>query len=166
MKKNNLNKIEKPGFKVPENYFENFEDLLLSELNLKEASGDTGFKIPEGYFDSFDNKIINAVAKEKETKVIKLFSYRKVAYVASIAACIIFMFSIAINKEDYVTIDTIETASIENYILNEYMEPTDIASLFSSDELNDFDTIGVDFNSESLENYVIENIEIDDLISK
>lgn len=165
MKKHNLNNINKPGFKVPKDYFKNFEDMLLSDLKLKETSSKTGFNLPENYFESLDDKIINTVKKEKETKVIKLFSLRKTAYVSAIAASLILMFNIAYNKNDTLTIDNIETASIENYILNEDIETADIALLFSNHELNSFDSIELNFNSESLENYVIENIEIDDLIS-
>jgi hypothetical protein len=62
MTKNSLKNME-TGFKVPKDYFENFEDRLLSELKLKETASPSGFKLPEDYFDSLDNKILDAVKK-------------------------------------------------------------------------------------------------------
>ena len=74
--------------------------------------------------------------------------------------------NIYFNQKSRVTIDTIKTASIENYILNEELETTEIASLFIEDDLSDVQLIHDGFSSESIENYIFDNVEIEDIIIK
>ena len=126
MKKIRIEDIKETGFRVPENYFNDFEDTLLSELKLKETVGKSGFKVPTDYFESLDESVFNAVTEKKQTKVINLFSWKKAVYTTAIAASLILMFTVFYNKKDSLTLDTIETASIENYILNEDIDIKDI----------------------------------------
>ncbi len=166
MSTNKLHNIKETGFKVPKDYFESFEDNFLNELKLKEITTDSGFKVPDNYFDSLEDKITSAVNQEKEIKVIKLVTWRKAAYAAAIAASLVLMFNIYFNQKTPVTIDTIETASIENYILNEELETTEIASLFNEEDLSDVQLIHDGFSSECIENYIFDNVEIEDIIIK
>ncbi len=166
MSTNKLHNIKETGFKVPKDYFESFEDNFLNELKLKEITTDSGFKVPDNYFDSLEDKITSAVNQEKEIKVVKLVTWRKAAYAAAIAASLVLMFNIYFNQKTPVTIDTIETASIENYILNEELETTEIASLFNEEDLSDVQLIHDGFSSESIENYIFDNVEIEDIIIK
>jgi cell division protein FtsL len=165
MKKNSLNNISKTGFKVPENYFKEFENTLLSELKLKEMSTNSGFKVPENYFETLDAKILKAIETEKEVKVINLFSWKKIAYVTSVAASLVIMFNVLFNNNKSLTIDSIETASIENYILTEELESNEMASLFTSTDLSDINFISNNFNPETLENFVLDNLEIEEIIT-
>jgi hypothetical protein len=165
MKKNSLNNISKTGFKVPENYFESFEDVLLSELKLKETSANSGFKVPENYFETIDNKIFKAIETEKEVKVINLFSWKKIVYATSIAASMVILFNVLLNKNKPLSIDSIETASIENYILTEELESNEMASLFTNTDLSDINFINNNFNPETLENFVLDNLEIEEIIT-
>lgn len=166
MSTNKLHNIKETGFKVPKDYFESFEDAFLNEIKLKEITTDSGFKVPDNYFDSLEDKITSAVNQEKDIKVIKLVTWRKAAYAAAIAASLVLMFNIYFNQKSPVTIDTIKTASIENYILNEELETTEIASLFIEDDLSDVQLIHDGFSSESIENYIFDNVEIEDIIIK
>ncbi|WP_445956429.1 hypothetical protein [Yeosuana sp.] len=165
MKKTRIEDIKETGFRVPDNYFKDFEDTLLSELKLKETVGKSGFKVPADYFESLDESIYSSISEKKQVKVINLFSWKKAIYTTSIAASLILMFTVLYNKKDSLTLDSIETASIENYILNEDIESTDMSSLLTNEDLADFDNVEINFNSESLENYVFDNVEIDDIIS-
>ncbi len=165
MNKNSLNNITKTGFKVPENYFENFEDTLLSELKLKEASANSSFKVPENYFETVDDKILNAIKNQKKVKVINLYTWKKIAYTIPIAASIVIMFSVLFNKNNSVNINTIETASIENYILTEELEPNEMASLFTNEDLSKINFTNNNLNPETLENYVLDNLEIEEIIT-
>ena len=164
MKKNSLNNIEN-GFKVPKGYFDEFEDGLLSELQLKETASHSGFILPADYFESLDNKILDAVKKDHKTKVINLFSFRKIAYATAVAASLILIYTVSFNKNENLNINNIETASIENYILKEGLETSDIASLFSDDDLSEITSVKNNLSSESLENYVLEHLDIDELIT-
>ncbi|MFH4964122.1 hypothetical protein V8G69_03890 [Gaetbulibacter sp. M235] len=165
MKKNSLKNINKTGFKVPENYFENFEYAFLSELKLKETSANSGFKVPENYFETLDDKILNTIKDQKEVKVLKLFSWKKITYAAPIAASVIIMLGVMFNKNSTLSIDKIETASIENYILTEELEPNEMASLFSNEDLSEINFTNNNLNPETLENYVLDNLEIEEIIT-
>ncbi|GGK19891.1 hypothetical protein GCM10007962_12540 [Yeosuana aromativorans] len=165
MKKRRIEHIEKTGFKVPETYFKDFEDTLLSELNLKDKVSATGFQVPEDYFESLDESIYSRASKNKQGKVIDLVSFKRTAYTVAVAASLVLMFSVFFNKKEPLTLDSIETASIENYILNEDLETTDIASLFSNVDASNLNDMDVNLNSDSLEDYLLENLDVDDLIS-
>ena len=165
MKKRRIEHIEKTGFKVPVTYFKDFEDTLLSELNLKDKVSATGFQVPEDYFESLDESIYSRASKNKQGKVIDLVSFKRTAYTVAVAASLVLMFSVFFNKKEPLTLDSIETASIENYILNEDLETTDIASLFSNVDASNLNDMDVNLNSDSLEDYLLENLDVDDLIS-
>ena len=165
MKKNSLKNINKTGFKVPKDYFENFEDILLSELKLKKTSAHPGFKVPKDYFENLDDQIINAIEKNKNHKVIPIFSWRKATYIAAVAASLVLMFNVLFNKKERLNMESIETASIENYILNEELETNDIASLFSDEDLSEITSIKNSLSSETLEDYVLDNLDINELIT-
>jgi hypothetical protein len=165
MKKRLIENIKKTGFKIPETYFKDFEDTLLSELNLKEQVADTGFTVPEDYFESLDESIYSRASKNKQGKVIDLFSLKRTAYAVAVAASLVLMFSVFFNKKESVTLDNIETASIENYILNEDLETADIASLLTNVDASNLNDMDVNLNSDSLEDYLLENLDVDDLIS-
>ena len=166
MNTNKLHNIKDTGFKVPKDYFGSLEDAILTDLKLKEKAPESGYKVPDNYFDSLEHKITNALVPEKEVKVIKLFTWRKAAYVSAVAASLILMFNVFFNNTNNVTIDNIETASIENYILNEDLETSEIASLFTDDDLSDVQLINDGYSSETLENYIFDNLEIEDIIIK
>jgi cell division protein FtsL len=166
MNTNKLHNIKNTGFKVPKDYFGSLEDAILTDLKLKEMAPETGYKVPENYFESLEHKITNAIVPEKEVKVIKLFTWRKAAYVSAVAASLILMFNIFFNNTNNVTIENIETASIENYILNEDLESSEIASLFTDEDLSDVQLINDGYSSETLENYIFDNLEIEDIIIK
>lgn len=99
MKKTRIEDIKETGFRVPDNYFKDFEDTLLAELKLKETVGKSGFKVPTGYFESLDESIFNAVTEKKQVKVMTLFSWKKVVYTTAIAASLILMFNVFFNKK-------------------------------------------------------------------
>ena len=166
MKKNTLHTIKNTGFKVPENYFDTLENEIMCDLKLKSLATKSGFKTPETYFDTLESTIFKTINTQKEVKVINLFTWQKVAFATGIAASFILMFNLFFNTNKTVTIDTIEIASIENYILNETMGINEFASLFTIEDLKDVRLINDGFSSQTIENYVYDNIEIEDIITK
>ncbi|MFI0428071.1 hypothetical protein [Mariniflexile sp. HMF6888] len=167
MKKNKIhNNIKNTGFKVPKDYFALLEDTILSEIKLKERLSDPGYKTPDNYFDSLEDKIMNAVQPQKEVKVVQLFTWRKASYVAAIAASFILIINIFFNNNKDITIKNIETASIENYILNEDLETNEFASLFTKEDLSEVRLITDGYNSETLDNFIFDNLDIEDFITK
>lgn len=166
MKTNKLHTIKNTGFKVPNNYFNELEDAILSDLKLKAMAPKSGFKLPDTYFNSLEDTIINKLQPEKETKIINLFTWRKVAYATAIAASLILMINIYSNSTKNITIETIETARIEDYILNEDISNTEFAALFTKEDLQDVQLISDGYSSETLENFVFDNLDIEDIIIK
>ncbi|MBP0903312.1 hypothetical protein ACFSKN_00290 [Mariniflexile gromovii] len=166
MSTNKLHNIKETGFKVPKDYFASLEDTILSEVKLQEMVPKSGYKVPDNYFDSLEDNILNTVKTQQETKVIKLFTWKKAVYATAVAASLMLLINIFFNKTENITIDTLETASIENYILNEDLEPTEFASLFTQEDLLDVQLINEGYSSETLENYVFDNLEIEDIITK
>jgi len=161
MNKNKLHNIKNSGFKTPKNYFDGLEDSIMNQIKLNEKIDDTGFKVPDNYFESLDDVIINKVSQKP--KVISLFTKRNLFYASSIAAALVLMFSIFINKND-LTFDDLEVASIENYIYEEEFDTYELASLLTEEELNTDNFIDTDYTGEALEDYLLENTTIEDLI--
>lgn len=62
MKNFDLEKDKKitPGFKIPENYFEEFENQLMQRFSFEETTQKVlpGFKTPDNYFDSFEERLM------------------------------------------------------------------------------------------------------------
>lgn len=166
MNTNKLHKIKDTGFKVPEDYFDSLEDSILNELKLTKFEKASGYKTPENYFESLEEKITSTIKHDKDGKVIKLFTWRKATYVAAAAASLILLINVYFNQTKSITIDTIETASIEDYIINEDLETYEIASLFTEEDLSDVQLIHDSFSSETLESYIFDNVEIEDIILK
>lgn len=166
----NLNNIKNTGFKTPDNYFNAVENNIMnaikqeSNLNL---SKETGFKTPNNYFDSIEDAVINKIETKTTSKVIPLFSKRNLIYASSIAAAILIMFSIYLNKDNDIS-EEIEYEIVENYILNQGISSYDIASLLTEEELSNinFEIMDEAFNNEDIEDYLLENANLEDIIEQ
>jgi hypothetical protein len=165
MKKNNLHNIKKTGFKVPEDYFNTLEDTILSHIKLEELSVDSGFKTPENYFDTLENTIINKVSEKETSKVIPLFSKRNLVYISSIAAAILLLFNLSIFQKKS-SWNTLDIQTVENYIIEGQMSSYEISSLLSDEELIEENFINYNFNDENIESYLLDNLDINDLINE
>lgn len=159
----NLKNIKASGFKTPENYFEGVEDSVLNQIHLKSIEG-SGFKIPEGYLDTLDDTIIAKVSKNNDSKVINLFSRKNLLYMSSVAAAILLLFNLSIFESKRVaSFDTLDTATLENYILSEYIDSYEISSLMNNEEINEEAFIDYNFSDEHMEDYILNNIDIEGL---
>ncbi len=138
MKDNNLNNIKTSGFKVPKDYFEGLEDAILNEIHLKAQVKDTGFKVPNNYFDTVETSILSKLEKP-EVKVIPLFSRKTILTLSSIAAAVVLFFSLNLFKTN-LSIDSLDTDTVENYILDE-IELNDLSVLIEDSELSQTDFI-------------------------
>ena len=71
----------------------------------------SGFKVPENYFEQFEAKMMAQIPVEKETKVVSLF-YRKQVWISSIAAVLLLAIAIPVYfnmaKENNLDAGTIE----------------------------------------------------------
>lgn len=166
MKKKNIHNITDSGFKTPDGYFDTFENQFLERLDKKEmvnTSETSGFKVPKDYFESVETSILNQVEAKTETPVISLKQKRSFYYVAGIAASFVLLFSLFINNEDKININTIDTDSIENYLYQEAYSNDDFASLFKSDEISETDFIDLNVSDETI-NEFLEHVDTEDFI--
>lgn len=79
MKKNKLASHFKPGFKVPKNYFEDFEAKMTRAISQEQTFGEQyigkpGFAVPKNYFKTLENQVLAKVERsEPRGMIISLF---------------------------------------------------------------------------------------------
>ncbi|MEM7087561.1 MAG: hypothetical protein AAF489_15345 [Bacteroidota bacterium] len=156
-----MNKEEKykHGLKVPEGYFENFEERLANKMHEEALPKTSGFKIPEGYFDVLEDQILQKIKKEETVKVVPLYQRKSVVYITSIAACLALILTIFISQGTGEP--ALEVADIEAYFDegNIDYDSTDIAQLLSDADLENVTLENEDISIENLEDYLLENID-------
>ncbi len=102
----------------------------------------SGFTTPDGYFDTFSEKVLAQLPKQ-ETKVISIFSSKKVWYFV-VAAILILMLSIPLFTKYSTQQEEIDTATLENYIAYQSnISEEEIVNLLEQDDL---DKMKLDFN--------------------
>lgn len=162
--KTKLDNIKGSGFKVPANYFNELEETIIRNSKLKKAADSSGFNTPDNYFENFEDKILETVTTEP--KVIALFSTRNLVYISSIAAAIVILISVFNRPRDSFNLEAIETASIENYLFEEGLATSEIASLFSEENITNLEINEQAISTSSLETYLLNNADIEDIIEQ
>ena len=148
-------------FKVPTNYFDEFENHLLNKINEEVLSKNIGFNTPTGYFNKLDIKIKRKNnSKSKEGKLIPVVSKKTFMYAASIAAMVLLVFSVLKDATRVYTLEEIEISSIENFINegNIQLKQHEISILFTDEILNNITSNQSRLSGNQLENYLLENI--------
>lgn len=166
MENKKLHHIKSAGFKTPDHYFESFDTKLKERLTEKELIRNidaSGFKVPENYFDTLNDKVLKQIKEDKP--VITLISKRNLYYIAGIAASLILMLNVYFSSET-ITINDIETASIESYLEDGDFTTYDLAALLTEDELNTTNFIENELSENAIEDYLLNTIEIEDLITE
>ena len=166
MKKENIHNITSSGFKTPANYFESLDAQILERLADKEMiSGidNPGFTVPKDYFDSVESMVFEKLTAQPEQPVITLKPRRTFYYVAGIAASLVLLVSLVFNNtNDSLSINTIDTASIENYLYQEDYSYDDLANLLQTDYMSETDFIDINISDDYIDQY-IDNIDPEDL---
>ena len=168
--KNKLDNIKNTGFKVPQDYFQNLEDKIMDTIkldNVLQGIDDTGFKMPEGYLDTLEDAVLTKVKETSNPKVVSLFNKQAFIYISGVAAAVLIMFNVFWNKTE-TTIDSLDAELVENYIIDQGINTYEIASLLSNDnEINlDIELFDETFNDDSLEDYLFENVDLEDFIDQ
>lgn len=127
----------------------------------------SGFKVPENYFEQFEAKMMAQISKEKETKVVSLF-YRKQVWISSIAAVLLLAIAIPVYfnmaKENNLDAGTIEVylsqqQGIGITELSKHLTDEDIAELENNLSINEA-------NSDAVEDYLSESENLDYYINE
>lgn len=126
-----------------------------------------GFKIPDNYFEQFEAKIMEQILQEKETKVVSLF-YKKQIWISTIAAIFLLAIAIPVYfnmvNESNLDASTIENylAQQQNVGITElskHLTDEDIIALEKTLSLNDA-------NSDAVEDYLSESENLDYYINE
>ena len=127
----------------------------------------SGFKVPENYFEQFEAKMMAQIPVEKETKVVSLF-YRKQVLISAIAAVFLLAIAIPVYfnmaSESNLDASTIENylAQQQNVGITElskHLTDDDIIALEKNLSLNESNPDAVEdylSESENLEYYINE----------
>lgn len=167
MKKSHLHNIKESGFKTPDEYFAAFDQRLFKKIEVQKELApisNSGYKVPDNYFENFDDKLQKRLKDDASPKVIKMGSWRNVAYISGIAASLVLLLTVFTKSQNDVSINKIETASIEEYLNGQNLNIYDIASFLNDEDLVLDNFVTNTFTDESLENYLLDNASIEDLI--
>lgn len=140
------NKHTPKDFKLPENYFEQFEDRLYTELKFQKLfpNNKDGFLVPDGYFEQVETTILNT--NRKQTPVIDL-NYRKfAAAVISIAALFAVLFYAVRPTTDNASFEGLSLSNLENYLV----EQDRIQDFFSAEELSTIEANSIFLDEEAI----------------
>jgi len=127
----------------------------------------SGFKVPENYFEQFEAKMMAQIPVEKETKVVSLF-HRKQVWISSIAAVLLLAIAIPVYfnmaKENNLDAGTIEVylsqqQGIGITELSKHLTDEDIAELENNLSINEA-------NSDAVEDYLSESENLDYYINE
>ena len=100
------------GFKIPEDYFETFQEQLGKRIHTKPSDG---FSVPEGYFESFGKKLEDRLS-QKPGKVRKLSFYIWAGSTGIAAAIILFVILKPASTYTSPKFSDLADAEIENYL--------------------------------------------------
>jgi hypothetical protein len=167
MEKKQLHHIKDSGFKIPEGYFDALNASILAKLEdqkLLEIPNASGFKTPDDYFATLENRIQDNLQETEVPKIISITRKRTLlVYISGIAAAVCLYFSLPSN-ETALTFDGLETASVEDYIMDDNISSYEIAALLSEDQIKEDINVNLDIDPTQIENYLLEHADIDDLM--
>lgn len=127
----------------------------------------SGFKVPDNYFEQFEAKMMAQIPVEKETKVVSLF-YRKQVWISAIAAVFLLAIAIPVYfnmaSESNLDASTIENylAQQQNVGITElskHLTDDDIVALEKNLSLNES-------NPDAVEDYLSESENLDYYINE
>lgn len=169
MKKVNLKDIRTTGFKTPEGYFTEVEEKILSSTESSTAlthQYKQPFKTPDSYFSAFNDKVLKELAtadNNDKPKVVNLQSRASFYYIAGIAASLMLLVAILINKTNT---DELSVDIVENYLVQQDLTSYELAELLAEANLlnDDFMIVETTYNEEQLETYLIDNVDLEQII--
>ncbi len=167
MKNDTLHTLKTSGFKIPNAYFEDVDHAILSkviELEIADKVDSSGFEVPADYFDALDENVLKTINENKAIKVVPLVTWRKITVVSAIAASIVLALNIFFERTTSFTFENLETASIETYLMNEDLTAYDMAPYLEASDINSENFIDMNIKASVLEDYLLENSDLEHLI--
>lgn len=112
-------KEDKGGFRVPDNYFEDFPGRVKKRLEASEGTplpGEAGFRVPEGYFESLGERLESRLG-EAPGKVRPLWPVQ-LGWVAAAAVAIALLFTLCPASIG----DTLDFEDLAGVDIQQYLE--------------------------------------------
>ncbi|SNR15273.1 hypothetical protein [Tenacibaculum jejuense] len=152
------------GFNMPDNYFNDLENDLMSKLIVDDLPEKCGFEIPESYLDTLENKILDKTKDDTSNKT-KVISLRKrivkfTSYAA--AASILIFISIQFINTNPSTEENIVT--IDDWFENNDVTTDELALLFDDQDFSEND-LSYTLENDSVEDY-LDNIDNSSLLDE
>ena len=163
MKLKDLHNDNTAGFKIPKDYFNNLEDTILNDAKMQAKIPSHGFKVPDHYFDNLEDTIYNK-ATTKNTSKVRTLNVQPWVYAASIAACIMLMFTLTFSNNQSNSISAINNDTLESFILDEDLNTSEMATLITDSDLFGSDILDSAISDASINNYIEREIELEDLL--
>lgn len=162
-----LKHIKQSGFKAPDGYFNNLEDTIFNKINTNsnlDSINSSGFEVPIDYFSTIEDNVLSTIKNDKkEVKVISLLSRKNILYMSGVAAAIVLMISI-FKPSNEISFDSIDTDLVESYISEQNINSADLATLWTETEFDDIIFDDYEFLDETVEDYILDNSNIEDLL--
>ncbi|MFD2907734.1 hypothetical protein ACFSX9_03200 [Flavobacterium ardleyense] len=127
----------------------------------------TGFKIPENYFEQFEAKMMAQLPVEKEVKVISIF-HKKQLWMSSIAALVLLAIAIPVyfNMANETKLDasTIENYLAKQHTITN----NELINHLTDDDIKELETsLGVTVaNTDGIESYLSETQNLDYILNE
>tara|TARA_R110002020_G_scaffold431036_2_gene640860 strand:- start:210 stop:710 length:501 start_codon:yes stop_codon:yes gene_type:complete len=159
--KENWKDMKFDGFKIPDDYFDSFEERLQQEIKLQNLlpKDTSDFNMPKGYLDKFQNDILKKTVEQK-SKVIPLNQRKAFVILTGIAALFILMLYVIKPQSPVSSFDDLTFSGIEDYLgedgIQDYLNQDDLNQIEESSSLFDTYTMSDDVILEYLENISIE----------
>ncbi len=162
MKENNKYISNKDGFKTPEKYFNSVEDSVFERLSNENLLKINDLEIPENYFDSIEDNVFKKLNldSKKETKIILI---KRILISISVAASLLFLFSLIFSDNAKINPNKIAIIDIENW-LDDNLENIDTYTLTENISLNEINTLQ-NFNTTEILTE-LENVDIELIITE
>lgn len=149
------------GFKIPEDYFDSFEESLFSKISEEDLPKNSGFKVPESYFSDLEGQLVQKIrSTQSKSKVISIFSKRSLAIVAVAASVVLLINLVNRSSTNLDNFDTLDVTSISSYLeeANVEINSYDIGAMLTEEDLINST---IDFQiilDDSIEEYLLETI--------
>ena len=128
---------------------------------------ETGFKIPENYFEEFEAKMMAQISVEKEVKVISIF-HNKQLWISSVAAVFLLAIGIPVyfsmTNESKLDATTIENY----LATQKSVGMTELTKHLTDDDIKELEvSLGVTIaNTDGIEEYLSENQNLDYILNE
>lgn len=133
-------KKEKETYQLPSGYFEDFQDRLQVQIELKGLVGthsNSGFKVPDDYFNTLSQKLAHIPENQEESSPTVIRLKTKKWQAIGIAAAIALVFGL-LTRNTITTTESLEIEELTAYLETEstFLYTQDILSLLSEEDLN------------------------------